>query len=138
VGALGGEAAHAETVAGVALVDIVGDHARYPAEDVGDVAADVQRRDVFLRHGGDAAGQGPGAGAGRDAVALVLAAPDFDHLNRFAGLGDAVRRPGRTGQCTGEEGGMGKGTQARGSRHCEAGRMHGGDSRWVDGENGVG
>ncbi len=59
VRALGREAAHPETVAGVPLVDVVGQDPRHPAKDIRNVATDIGVGDVFLTdvlHGG---GQGP-------------------------------------------------------------------------------
>ncbi|MNV96219.1 hypothetical protein D3C71_1911990 [compost metagenome] len=67
--ALGREAAHAKAVAGLALVDVVGQHARHAAEHVGDIAADIGAGDVLLvelLHGG-----GQGLGGQRDGRAFA-------------------------------------------------------------------
>ncbi|MNT54102.1 hypothetical protein D3C72_1912360 [compost metagenome] len=60
--ALGGEAAHAETVARIALVDVVGHHPRYTTEHVGDVPADIDGAQLV---GGDDRDRGRQAGAVR-------------------------------------------------------------------------
>jgi hypothetical protein len=85
VRALGGEAAHAEAVAGITLVDVVGHHARHAAEDVGHVAADVDGSDLLGRDAGDGGRQQPAGDAGCGALVVLLAAFDLDAHGRRIG-----------------------------------------------------